>query len=117
PVKQDGDNWIVRQKIEGVKMAIDIGGSKITYDSTAPGAAANPLSDFFKGLVGAEFTLTVGKNMKVTRIEGREKVLEGLVKANPPMRPLLEQILSEGALKEMADKAFTRPQEGQRPKK
>src|SRR5438132_702578 len=34
PVQEDNDkNWIVSQKIEGVKMDIDIGGNKITYDS------------------------------------------------------------------------------------
>jgi RNA polymerase sigma factor (sigma-70 family) len=106
PEKQDGDNWIVKQRIEGVKMTIDIGGSKINYDSTAPRAASDPLSDFVKALVGAEFTLTIGKDMKVTKIEGHERFLGGLVKANPRMKPLMEQILSEEALKEMADKAL-----------
>src|SRR5690242_21233427 len=44
PVDQDKDkNWIVTQKIEGVKMDIEIGGNKITYDSANPGAAtSNP---------------------------------------------------------------------------
>jgi RNA polymerase sigma factor (sigma-70 family) len=106
PVKQDGDNWIVKQKIEGVKMTIDIGGNKVEYDSTKEQSGTNPLADFFKALVGAEFTLTIDKNMKVTKIEGREKFLEGLGKANPQMKPLLEQILSEEALKEMADRAL-----------
>src|SRR5262249_31687285 len=68
--------------------------------------AANPLSDFFKALVGSEFTLTVDKNLKVTKVEGRDKFLENLVKANPQMKPLLEQILSDEALKEMADPTF-----------
>jgi RNA polymerase sigma factor (sigma-70 family) len=140
PVKQDGDIWIAKQRIEGVKMTIDIGGSKITYDSAAPSTAANPLSDFFRPLVGAELTLTIGKNVKVTKIEGREELLKRLVAANPRMKPLLDQVLSEEALKEMADKAlidveltltrdknlkvtkvikikFVLPQEGQPPKK
>jgi RNA polymerase sigma factor (sigma-70 family) len=140
PEKQDGDNWTVKQKIEGVKVTIDIGGNKVEYDSTKAQSGTNPLADFFKALVGAEFTLTIDKNMKVTKIEGREKFLEGLGKANPQMKPLLEQILSEEALKEMADKAlvdaeltltldknlkvlkvikikFVLPQEGQPPKK
>src|SRR5205823_5938567 len=99
PVRQDGDNWVVRQKIEGVKISIDIGGSKITYDSAADSTAANPLSDCCKALVGAEFTLTVDKDMKVSKIEGRGRLLKRLVKASPRMKPLLEQVLSEGALK------------------
>jgi RNA polymerase sigma factor (sigma-70 family) len=140
PEKQDGDNWIVKQKIEGVKMTIDIGGNTVACDSTKEQQGTNPLADFFKALVSAEFTLTIDKNMKVSRIEGREKFVEGVGKANPQMKPLVEQIFSEQALKEMADKAladveftltrdqngkvmkiikvrFVLPQEGQPPKK
>jgi hypothetical protein len=107
PEKQEGDNWVIKQKIEAVTMDIDIGGSKINYDSTNPTGANNPLGEFFKALVGAEFTLTLNtKTMKVDKIEGREKFLADLVKANPQMEPLLKQILSENALKEMAEPTF-----------
>src|SRR2546423_7057792 len=101
PEKQEGDNWIIKQKIEGVKMNIDIGGSKIFYDSTQGPAAAgnNPLADFFKALVGSEFTVTLNtKDMTVTNAEGRKAFLDKLVSANPMIKPLLEQILSENAL-------------------
>jgi hypothetical protein len=58
PVKQDGDTWELKQKIEGVTMSIDIGGNKISYDSTKDtGEAANPLSEFFKALKGSEFVV------------------------------------------------------------
>jgi hypothetical protein len=107
PVKQDGDNWVIEQKIEAVIMDIDIGGSRINYDSTKEGGTPNPLGEFFKALVGAKFTLTLDtKKMKVTKIEGREKFLQELVKANPQMEPLLKQILSEKALIEMAEPTF-----------
>jgi hypothetical protein len=107
PVSQDKDgNWTIKQKIEGVKMSIDIGGSKIDYDSTKESGTANPLSDFFKQLVGSEFTLTLDKDMKVTKIEGRDAFVKKLAAANPQMEPLLNQILSEKALKEMADPTF-----------
>src|SRR5260370_33244400 len=48
PVDQDNDkNWIVSQKIDGVKMDIDIGGNKITYDATSSTPhAGNPLAGF-----------------------------------------------------------------------
>jgi hypothetical protein len=111
PEEQKGDDWIIRQKIVGVKMDIDIGGSKISYDSTS--AAANnaqttsPLSEFFKQLVGSEFTLTLDtKNLKVTKVTGQKEFVDKLVKANPQMKPLLEQILSEKALVEMAEPTF-----------
>jgi hypothetical protein len=108
PKDQDKDkNWVIQQKIEAVKMDIEIGGNKITYDSTNPTAANNPLSDFFKALVGTEFTITLSPEMKVTKIEGRDKFLEKLVGVNPQMKPLLEQLLSEEALKQMADASFS----------
>jgi hypothetical protein len=109
PVKEEGGNWILKQKIIGVKMDIDIGGSKVSYDSTSTSAnnAQNPLSEFFKQLVGSEFTITLDtKTYKVTKVEGRDEFLKKLVGANPQMKPLLDQILSENALKEMAEPTF-----------
>ncbi len=106
PVKQEGDNWEIKQKIEGVKMRIEIGGQPIEYDSTKEGQTSTALSDFFKQLVGSEFTLTVDKNFKVTKIDGRDAFLKKLTNANPQMEALLKQILSEDALKEMADPTF-----------
>jgi hypothetical protein len=67
---------------------------------------ANPMNDFFKALVGSEFTLTLGPDNKVTDIKGRDAFIDKLVKANPHMKPLLEQILSDKALREMADPTF-----------
>jgi hypothetical protein len=108
PKEQDKDgNWIVTQKIEGVKMDIQIGGSPITFDSTKDTTATNPLSDFFKALVGAEFTLTINSKNEVTDIKGKDEFLKKLVSANQQMEPLLKQILSDDALKQMADPAFS----------
>jgi hypothetical protein len=108
--KVDGDVVKIKQKIIGVKMSIDIGGSKIDYDSMAkePAGQSNPLGEFFKALLDAEFTLTLNTKdgIKVTDIDGREKFIDNLVKANPQMKGLLEQILSKEALKEMADPTF-----------
>jgi hypothetical protein len=109
PVEQDKDkNWIVKQKIEAVKMDIEIAGNKIPFDSTKDmgTAGSNPLADFFKALVGSEFTLTISPDMKVLKIDGRDKFIEKLVKANPQMEPLLKQILGDEALKQMSDPAF-----------
>jgi Family of unknown function (DUF6263) len=107
PVEQKPDgSWAIEQTIEGVKMSIDIGGNRVEYDSTNPNPTANPLSDFFKALVGSKFTLTVSPTFQVTKIEGREAFVKKLVIANPQMQALLEQILSEKALQEMADPTF-----------
>jgi hypothetical protein len=108
PKEQDKDkNWIITQKIEGVKMDIEIAGNKIPYDSTKDATGTgNPLAEFFKALVGSEFKLTVSPEMKVTKIEGRDDFINKLIKANPQMEPLLKQILGDEALKQMSDSAF-----------
>jgi hypothetical protein len=107
PLKQNADgSWDIEQKIEGVKMDIQIGPNPITYDSTKESPATNPLSDFFKALVGSKFTLTVSADMKVIKIEGREDFLKRLTQPNQQMKGLLEAILSDEALKQMADPAF-----------
>jgi hypothetical protein len=110
PEKQDGDTWVIKQKIEGVAMEIDISNNKISYDSTKDTAANNPLGEFFKALVGSEFKITVSmpkdKDITITKIEGRDEFLKKLSNANPQMQPLLEKILSENALKEMAAPTF-----------
>jgi uncharacterized protein DUF6263 len=110
--KVEGDTVVLTQKILGVAMDIDIGGSKINYDSTAAAnpnnaPSQNPLSEFFKQLVGSEFKVTLNtKDLKVTKVEGRQEFLDKLVKANQQMKPLLDQILSEKALVEMAEPTF-----------
>ncbi len=102
--------WKLEQKILGVKMDIDIGGAPIKYDSTTPagtGTASSPLSEFFKALVGSSFTVTIDpKTYKVTEIKGRDEFVKKLTDANKQMKPLLDKILSEDALREMAEPTF-----------
>lgn len=107
PLEQDKDkNWIISQKIVGVMMDIEIGGNKISYDSTSATPSSNPLADFFKALLDSELKLTISPDMKVVKIDGRDEFIARLVKANPQMEPLLKQILGDEALKQMADPAF-----------
>lgn len=107
PVEQDKDGiWKIDQTIEGVKMTITINDQSISFDSTNPAAANNPLAEFFKALVGAKFTLFVDKNMKVTKVDGRDDFIKKLGSANAQMEPLLKKILSDDALKQMADPTF-----------
>lgn len=106
PLEQKDKDWIVRQKIEGVKMEIQIGGNSISYDSQDTKAGNNPLSEFFKALVGSEFKLTIGSDMRVSKIEGRKEFIDKLIATNQQMKPLLEQILSDESLKQMADPTF-----------
>jgi hypothetical protein len=109
PLEEKDGKWILEQKILGVKMDIDIGGSPIRYDSTnvAANNAGNPLSEFFKALVGSSFKVTIDpKSYKISSIDGRKEFVEKLVAANKQMKPLLDKILSEDALREMAEPTF-----------
>ncbi len=118
--KSTKDTWVVEQKIIGVKMNINIGGNNISYDSTAKDQPQNPLTDFFKALTSkeAKFILTINKDdMKVTKIEGRKEFIDELIKSNQQLDTLLKQILSEDALKQMADPTFAAiPPKGEIPK-
>ena len=95
PLERDKDlNWKIKQRIEGLKMEVEIGGNNIP-------------SDFYKALIGSEFMLTMDKNMKITKIQGGGEFLKKLVKENPQAEPLLKIILSDEALKQMSDPAFS----------
>lgn len=107
PSKQTGAVWELKQKIEGVTMDIDIGQQRIHYDSTARDAPGDPLSKFFQALVGTEFTVTLDTAaMKVTRLSGREEFFKKMSEGHPERGNLLENILSDSALKEMAEPFF-----------
>src|SRR5262249_29131711 len=65
-----------------------------------------PLGKFFEALVGAEFTFTLDRRTgEVMRVEGRAEFVEKLAAANPAMQPVLDTILSDDAMKQMADPA------------
>ena len=108
PKEQDANgNWIVVQKVEGVKITVDINNQPISYDSTSTTATAStPLAEYFKQLVGAEFRLTIDKTMKVTKVDNRDDFLRKLTGANTAMDALLKKVLNEDALKQMADPTF-----------
>jgi hypothetical protein len=103
PEKRDGDRWLLRLKVEAVKMEIDVVGNKMAYDSTKPKAPKGPLDDFLGALVGSEYRVTLDRAFKVHKVEGREEFLRKLTARNPRTEALLRALLSEDALKEMAN--------------
>jgi len=105
PLDKDKDGrYVVEQQIIGVKMDIDIGGNKMRYDSTEATIPSNPLTDFFKALEGSKLTLTIDpKDMSVVNIEGRNDFIKKLGGSSPQMDKLLQNILSDAALKQMAE--------------
>lgn len=109
PLRQEGDKWIVKQTVEGLRMSIDISGNAIVYDSAnkdASGSASNPgLINFFKNLEGSSFEVTLGKDFKVESVNQRDRdaFLNKLSANNPQMDALLKKILTDEALKQMVD--------------
>lgn len=97
-------NLQVKQQIVGVKMNIDIGGNKIQFDSTDPKQPKNPMTDFFNTLMKQELTFTIKPGtMEVVKIDGRDAFIKNLSETNPAINTLLQTILSEEALKKMAE--------------
>jgi hypothetical protein len=112
PEKQDGDKWTLKQKIEGLAMTIDISGNPISYSSLKkdqPGSTGNPgLMDFFKSLEGAEFNVTLNtKDWKVEKVDGKEDFIKKLGAGSPQMDSLLKKIMTDDALKQMADPTYS----------
>jgi hypothetical protein len=118
PLKQEAEKWTIKQTIEGVKMKIDVAGNPISFDSTTsttPGGGSpnSALSEFFKALIGSEFTLQLNtKTNKIEKVEGRDAFISKLATANQQMEPLLKKILPEEALKQMGDPTFGITPEG-----
>ena len=112
PKTKEKNGWTVEFKIVGVKMAIQIGGNEIAYDSTSKEPAPdNPLTQFFKTLKDAEFTYTIEKDdkedgIKVTKVAGLKPFVDRLAAANDQLKGLLENILNEEALRQMANPMF-----------
>lgn len=99
-------NTILIQKIEGLKMKIDIGGKPIDYDSTQQPQPKNQISDFFNALVGSEFEFTLDKNFQAVKVSGTADLIKKVGQANPTMQPLLQQMLSDETMKQMINHSF-----------
>ena len=104
PAEKDKDgNYVVTQTIKGVKMNINIGGNKISYDSTGA-KQKNPMTDFFEQLTKQELKFTIKPDLSsVVSIDGRKKFVDELGAINPQMQSLLNTILSDKALQKMAE--------------
>jgi RNA polymerase sigma factor (sigma-70 family) len=106
PLKEERGAWLLQAKFIAVKLDLDIGGNLIQYDSTKEDNQASALTDFYKALVGSEFTITLEKDGKVSKVEERRQLVTKLVEADPQMGAIVRQVLSEGALRQMAETPF-----------
>lgn len=101
--KNKSGHSTVRTGILGIKMLIDVGGTKIyvyTYDGNR--AASDPLTPLLNALVGAQLVLTVGAGeCKVKNIEGHEALLRKVGTTSPQMEPLLKTVLGKESLMQL----------------
>lgn len=103
PQKGEGKDLVVEQKISGVQMKIDIGGNTIEYDSTDDKQPDNPMTHFFNALKSLKLTFVIDPaKMAVKEIRQREEFVKRLSETNPQIKPLLNDVLSDSALKQMA---------------
>jgi hypothetical protein len=106
PLEQTPDGkWKIRQRVEGLKMNIDISGNRIDYDSTKDTqTAGNPgLNEFFKKLGTAEFTATISKDFRVEKVDGKEAFISNITSGSAQMNNLLQKIFTDDALKDLCD--------------
>ena len=106
PVEQAADgSWTLKMKVTALKMNIDVAGNKIAFDSASP-AGTNALQQFFTSVVGTEFKVTVAKDGKVSKVEGRDDFIKKIGAVNAQMTTLLTKVLSDDAMKQMSDPTF-----------
>jgi hypothetical protein len=102
PRKKTDNRWEVDYEIVGLKLDIEIGGNKISYDSQADTAPGGPMVDFFAALVNSKLRLTIENDpkdgIKVTGVDGADALIEKLAGANATgaaMKPMLESMFSK----------------------
>jgi RNA polymerase sigma factor (sigma-70 family) len=107
PEEQRPDGtWVLTQRVEGLRMDLDVGGSKISYDSTRGGTASSALGNLYKALVGAEFRVTLDRKYRVLTVAGRDEFLDKASRASPALGPLRSQLFSAEDLRRVAQVAF-----------
>ena len=103
----DAQKVVLEQKIEAASMKINLAGNEVKFDTQAKDAADNPLSSYFKPLVGSSFTITLDPSkMTVLAVGGRDEFIKKMRDANPQIGQLLQVILTEEQLRQMCEPIF-----------
>jgi hypothetical protein len=107
-LKQDEKkNWLLTQRIEAVRMELDIGGNKMSYDSQKPaGAAPKAFAAAINPLVGAEFTVTLSPEMEIIAFDVPAALIKRIGAVDPKMQPFVNHILGDDGIKQMAATSF-----------
>ncbi len=106
PLEQDAaGNWVCRIKIDSIKMVIEIGQNKITFDSTRLNAG-HPLADFFQTLPGLEYEVKITPDYKVSLLGGLKDFQDRLAKFSPQLKEIADQLVGSQGLAESARALF-----------
>jgi len=100
--KDKAGNYVVTQTIKGIEMEINIGGNKISYSSRKE-EPKNPMTEFFNQLKNSPLNYTISPDLEVKSVDNSKDFIKKLGDINPQMQSLLNTILSEEALRKMAE--------------
>jgi len=107
PVKQLEDkSWVVKEKILGLKIDMELFGQKQAYDSQKPNDSPKELADGLTPIIGTEFEQTIGPDMKITKVKGYQEFVDKLGKNDPKVKQMVSGMFTEDTLKEMGDALF-----------
>lgn len=71
PVGQNAKGcWLLDGAIESMRVESDLGGRKVSFDSKTDSNPEGDVEKVFKGMVGAQFRVTLGPNMEILGIDG-----------------------------------------------
>jgi hypothetical protein len=75
----DNGDWVVAQKVDGLKISIDANNQPLVFDSTNPALNNAALAGQFKKFVGAENKITLNNEMKVIKFDGQKMAAGNLL--------------------------------------
>jgi hypothetical protein len=113
-VAADGTTTL-RNVYESIKISMVTPMGTMAYDSAAPGAAGDPVTDMLAKslgqMVGESFTMVVAPTGKVIKIDGMAKILEKVKAASPDMGALgggggIDSLVGEGAQRSTFEQSF-----------
>jgi hypothetical protein len=103
PIRQEKNgNWVLRQKLLGCKLNMDLFGMKIEIDTTkkAEDEKVEAIAKVLREFINGELTLTVDPSMKVVRFEGFKELMARIVKDHPTEAEAFRTTVTEDSFKQ-----------------
>ncbi len=96
----NGD-WLIRMRLVGIRMNIDIGGNKIVYDSQKK-SATSTIGFCFDQLLNADFKTTVQPDGTIRRMQGVDELLKTILEGSSSPAMMKSILTEEGMKKSIA---------------